>query len=246
MPTVKNVSVTGGQKFRITVNGLLPTTEYILFFNSTKVTGSSGNFYNRLYVDDISYYPVGDMSKLFTDINGRIDFEFIYSDELVDSNYTTEEQFYSFSNTNSGQKNIMLIDKVSADQLEGPLVDTADVSSRTATLRKARSYSESTISITYDITFVKPPPVVVAPTYSVASSSSYGGEADFGTPSTSGFDFGIAADPSFGDLGQTSASDAIGGYDFGLGFGFDGVGAGDGGDGGAAGGDADGIGEGDW
>lgn len=243
MPTVKNVSVTGGQKFRITVNGLLPTTEYILFFNSTKVTGNSGNFYNRLYVDDISYYPVGDMSKLFTDINGRIDFEFVYSDELVNSNYTTEEQFYSFSNSNSGQKNIMLIDKVSADQLEGPLVDTADVSSRTATLRKARSYSESTISITYDITFVKPPPVVATSVLS-SSSSSYSGESGYsgGFESSGGFDFGIAADPSFGDLGQTSA---IGGYDFGLGFGFDGGDSGDGG-GASAGGDADGIGEGDW
>lgn len=235
MTAVKNVSIASAQRFAVTVKGLLPLTEFVLFFNSKRVEpgGFFGSIVVRLFVDDITYYPgqydpsiAGPpaSTKLVTDINGRLDFYYYYQDDLVQTNYTTEEEYFSFSGANSGAKSLMVVDKVSADQLSGLLVNTFDSTARTDTLKKSRSYAETLINISYDISFVKP----VSKAISSVGSGDYGGyNSPTSTPGGSVTDFGIVSDPTFGDLGQTSP---IGGYDFGLGYGFDNPGgSGDGG-----------------
>ena len=216
--TIQNLYVTGGQTFRITINGLNPVTEVKLFFDGVLVPSSqvkqvlanepgSDTFVGPIF--NVSGYA----DKLITNLNGAITFDFIYTDSIVKQNFTTEEAYYRYAQLNGGPKSLIVIDAVTAATVTGSLSDTVDSDNLTQTLRKARCYAFNVIQLSYGIQFTEIKPNSTTTYYDTGSlgegpNPSYGSEG--GT--------NVGANP-YGDLFADVARDFPGAYNSG---GFDG------------------------
>lgn len=158
--TIQNLYVTGGQTFRVTINGLNPVTEVKLFFDGVLVPSSqvkqvlvnesnSDTFVGPIF--NVASYS----SKLVTNLNGTITFDFTYTDSITKQNFTTEEAYYSYAQLNGGPKSLIVLDATTADAVVGSLSDTVDSDNLTQTLRKARCYAFGVIQLSYGIQFTE-------------------------------------------------------------------------------------------
>lgn len=202
--TIQNLYVTGGQTFRITINGLNPVTEVKLFFDgvlvpSTQVkqvlaneTGSD-TFVGPIF--NVSGYA----DKLITNLNGAITFDFTYTDSIAKQNYTTEEAFYKYAQLNGGPKSLIVIDAATAATVTGSLSDTVDSDNLTQTLRKARCYAFGVIQLSYGIQFTEMKPNSTTTYYDINDTLRIDGPDPEGVsgPTAPGI-FGPASDVQYG------------------------------------------------
>lgn len=174
--TIQNLYVTGGQTFRVTINGLNPVTEVKLFFDGVLVPSSqvkqvlvnetnSDTFVGPIF--NVASYS----SKLVTNLNGTITFDFTYTDSITKQNFTTEEAYYSYAQLNGGPKSLIVLDATTADAVVGSLSDTVDSDNLTQTLRKARCYAFSVIQLSYGIQFTEIKPNSTTTYYDINDSS---------------------------------------------------------------------------
>lgn len=202
--TIQNLYVTGGQTFRITINGLNPVTEVKLFFDGVLVPSSqvkqvlanetgSDTFVGPIF--NVSGYA----DKLITNLNGAITFDFTYTDSIDKQNFTTEEAYYRYAQLNGGPKSLIVIDAATAATVTGSLSDTVDSDNLTQTLRKARCYSTGVIQLSYGIQFIEIRPSSVVSVF-------YDSNGDGPDPSLGGTLFD--ADQGFisGDPNNSSSS----------------------------------------
>lgn len=207
--TVQNLFISGGQTFSITVDGLNPVTEVKLFFDGELVPS---NLVRQIVsAPTIDYMgPVFNVanfgSKLITDANGSITLEFLYTDSIAKQNFTTDAEYYSFKEFNTGPKTLIVMDAATAASITAPLSNSLGSTLLTDTLRNARCYASGVIQLSYDVSFVEVKPAPV----SVATSSSgddqwwdngYPGAPSPTSPSTNpgSWDYGGSSyDPSSG------------------------------------------------
>jgi hypothetical protein len=202
--TIQNLYVTGGQTFRVTINGLNPVTEVKLFFDGVLVPSSqvkqvlvnesnSDTFVGPIF--NVASYS----SKLVTNLNGTITFDFTYTDSITKQNFTTEEAYYSYAQLNGGPKSLIVLDATTADAVVGSLSDTVDTDNLTQTLRKARCYATGVIQLSYGIQFTEIKPAGTT-TYYDTGITGDGPNPDGGTvigPVDPGV-FGPASDVAYG------------------------------------------------
>lgn len=165
--TVQNLFINGGQTFSITVDGLNPVTEVKLFFDGELVPSSLVR--QIVTAPTIDYMgPVFNVanfgSKLITDANGSITLEFLYTDSIAKENFTTDAEYYSFKEFNTGPKTLIVMDAATAASITAPLSNSLGSTLLTDTLRNARCYAFGVIQLSYDVSFVevKPAPVSVS------------------------------------------------------------------------------------
>lgn len=161
--TIQKLYVTGGQTFRISINGLCPVTEVKLFFDGQLVDSSQvkqvleNETNSDLFVGPIfSISSYG--SKLVTNLNGAITFDFTYTDSITKQNFTTEEAYYSYAQLNGGPKTVIVLDAATAATITGSLSNTIDNDNLTQNLRKAKCYSLGVINLSYSVQFVEEKP----------------------------------------------------------------------------------------
>lgn len=212
--TIQNLYVTGGQTFRITINGLNPVTEVKLFFDGVLVPSSQ---VKQVLVNepgsDTFVGPIFNVSgyadKLITNLNGAITFDFTYTDSIDKQNYTTEEAYYRYAQLNGGPKSLIVIDAVTAATVTGSLSDTVDSDNLTQTLRKARCYSTGVIQLSYGIQFIEIRPSSVTNVFYDTSGLQDGPNPEGGT--TFGFDGFISGDPYGSGVNATNGVSINGG-----------------------------------
>lgn len=208
--TIQNLYVTGGQTFRISINGLNPVTEVKLFFDGVLVPSSqvkqvlANETGSDTFVGPIFNVP-GYTDKLITNLNGAITFDFTYTDSIVEQNYTTEEAYYKYAQLNSGPKSLIVIDAATAAAVIGSLSDTVDSDNLTQTLRKAKCHAFGVVQLSYGIQFTEMKPAGTTVYY---DSGSLGDGPD---PSGSSTDWGSA-------LAGLQGTYGYGAYEASLGF----------------------------
>lgn len=255
--TIQNLYVTGGQTFRININGLNPVTEVKLFFDGVLVPSSqvkqvlanepgSDTFVGPIF--NVSGYA----DKLITNLNGSITFDFTYTDSIDKQNFTTEEAYYRYAQLNGGPKSLIVIDAATAATVTGSLSNTVDSDNLTQTLRKARCYSVGVIQLSYGIQFVELRPSSATNIYYDSGSRGDGPDpsgdyigAVFGGPDA--FNTGTWGQSGPGEGGPGGPTDpGIFGPASDIAYGFDSSGSGDNGTvGGGPVGGAEGM-AGDW
>jgi hypothetical protein len=165
--TVQNLFINGGQTFSITVDGLNPVTEVKLFFDGELVPSSLVR--QIVTAPTIDYMgPVFNVanfgSKLITDANGSITLEFLYTDSIAKQNFTTDAEYYSFKEFNTGPKTLIVMDAATAASITAPLSNSLGSTLLTDTLRNARCYAAGVVQLSYGVSFleIKPAPITTA------------------------------------------------------------------------------------
>ena len=186
--TVQNLFINGGQTFSITVDGLNPVTEVKLFFDGELVPSSLVR--QIVTAPAIDYMgPVFNVasfgSKLITDANGSITLEFLYTDSIAKQNFTTDAEYYSFKEFNTGPKTLIIMDAATAASITAPLSNSLGSTLLTDTLRNSRCYAAGVVQLSYDVSFVEVKPAPVSVTAG-SSGDQWWDNAYPGAPGTEG------------------------------------------------------------